>query len=45
MITEPGGPPRAKDTSHLACLRLGLERLAPEDLLWEGEVICAAASR
>src|SRR5258706_8669187 len=24
MITEPGGPPRAKDTSHLvACHRLG----------------------
>jgi len=29
----------------LARLRLGLERLAPEDLLWEGEVICAVASR
>ncbi len=29
----------------LARLKLDLERLAPEDLLWEGEVICSIASR
>src|SRR5258707_1064079 len=35
----------ATRTDVLARLRLGLERLAPADLLWEGEVICAIASR
>ena len=35
----------ATRTDVLARLRLGLERLAPADLLWEGEVICAVASR
>lgn len=34
----------ATRTAVLARLRLAIERLAPEDLLWEGEVICAVAN-